>query len=289
MNKPIITGGHSLALPSLKNNNVATLQAYKVIPFAENGCDAACVARIIEIHTLNKLREEGETLFSLTGLTVPDTEAVAEEINALVARCVKICRREEDEFSFRQREAAEALAVMNQASGKSNTVSEARTRRGSSMERADAERRYQAALTRQTVQQSRLELVRSLPGLLSAEAEYIGKGINTRLLNTFPRTLRIPSGVTELFTDTVMRNIIIDFTDGLNALTAAMRAIIRLCSYPTDRYLLNNGGKSRTEAYRKYYRAENALLRAIISDQDYADYMAAYSKADELKNKLFSR
>lgn len=289
MNNPIITVGHSLALPSLKNDNVATLQAYKVIPFAENGCDAACVARIIEIHTLNKLRAEGETLVSLTGLTIPDPEAMADEINALVARCVKICRREEDEFSFRQREAAEALAVMNQASGKSNTVSEARTRRGSSMERADAERRYQAALTLQTVQQSRLELARSLPGLLSAEAEYIGKGINTRLLNTFPRTLRIPSGVAELFTDTVMRNIIIDFTDGLNALTAAMRAIIRLCSYPTDRYLLNNGGKSRTEAYRKYYRAENALLRAIISDQDYADYMAAYSKADELKNKIFSR
>ncbi|ELY4393605.1 hypothetical protein SMZ41_003677 [Cronobacter sakazakii] len=285
----MITVGHSLALPSLKNDNVATLQAYKVIPFAENGCDAACVARIIEIHTLNKLRAEGETLVSLTGLTIPDPEAMADEINALVARCVKICRREEDEFSFRQREAAEALAVMNQASGKSNTVSEARTRRGSSMERADAERRYQAALTLQTVQQSRLELARSLPGLLSAEAEYIGKGINTRLLNTFPRTLRIPSGVAELFTDTVMRNIIIDFTDGLNALTAAMRAIIRLCSYPTDRYLLNNGGKSRTEAYRKYYRAENALLRAIISDQDYADYMAAYSKADELKNKIFSR
>ncbi|MDU6926229.1 hypothetical protein [Franconibacter helveticus] len=289
MNNPIITGGQTLVIPSLKNNNVAVFESYKVVPFAINGSDAACVARIIEIHTLNKLREEGETLFSLTGLTVPDTEAVAEEINALVARCVKICRREEDEFSFRQREAAEAQAVMNQASGKSNTVSEARTRRGSSMERADAERRYQAALTLQTVQQSRLELVRSLPGLLSAEAEYIGKGINTRLLNTFPRTLRIPSGVAELFTDTVMRNIIIDFTDGLNALTAAMRAIIRLCSYPTDRYLLNNGGKSRTEAYRKYYRAENALLRAIISDQDYADYMAAYSKADELKNKLFSR
>ena len=157
------------------------------------------------------------------------------------------------------------------------------------MERDDAGRRYQAALTRQTQQQSRLELARSLPGLLSAEAEYIGKGINTRLLNTFPRTLRIPSGVAELFTDTVMRDAVTAFTDGLNALTAAMRAIIRLCSYPTDRYLLNNGGKSRTEAYRKYYRAENALLRAIISDQDYADYMAAYSKADELKNKIFSR
>lgn len=289
MNNPIITGGQTLVIPSLKNNNVAVLESYKVVPFAANGSDAACVARIIEIHTLNKLREEGETLFSLTGLTVPDTEAVAEEINALVARCVMICSREEDKFSFRQREAAEALAAMNQASGKSNTVSQARSRRGSSMERDDAERRYQAALTRQTVQQSRLGLVRSLPGLLSAEAEYIGKSINTRLLNTFPRTLRIPSGMAELFTDTVMRNIIIDFTDGLNALTAAMRAIIRLCSYPTDRYLLNNGGKSRTEAYRKYYRAENALLRAIISDQDYADYMAAYSKADELKNKLFSR
>lgn len=289
MNNSMITGGFAHAIPSLKNNKVAILQAYKVIPFSESSSDSACMLRIIEIHTLNKLRREGEKLFSLTGLTIPNTEAVAGEINALISRSVVLCRREEEELFFRQREAGEAQAVLQQASGKSTSVSEARSRRGGSMERADAERRYQAVLTRQTEQQSRLELVRSLPGLLLAEAEYIGKDINIRLLNTFPRTLRIPLGVYEIFADNNMRSAVNIFTDSLNNVTKAIREIIELCSYPTDRYLLGNGGKVRAEAYREYYRAENALLRAIISDRDYADHTVNFRKNDELKNKLFSR
>ncbi len=57
--------------------------------------------RIIEIYSLNKLRTNGEKLYSLTGLTVPDTEAVADEINLLLNRFTLVCRREEEPLHTR--------------------------------------------------------------------------------------------------------------------------------------------------------------------------------------------
>lgn len=52
---------------------------------------------------LNKLRHKGEKLRSLTGLTIPDTEATADEINLLMSRFEVLCHREEEELSFRQK------------------------------------------------------------------------------------------------------------------------------------------------------------------------------------------
>ncbi|HDG1688535.1 TPA: hypothetical protein PFE28_004542, partial [Kluyvera cryocrescens] len=73
---PPLVGNQHTPL-SLKSHNVSVLENYKVTPFKETHSDTACIVRIIEIFSLNKLRTNGEKLYSLTGLTVPDTEAVA--------------------------------------------------------------------------------------------------------------------------------------------------------------------------------------------------------------------
>lgn len=57
---------------SVKNEHASVLNSYKVSPFKETHSDTACIVRIIEIYSLNKLRAKGEKLYSLTGLTVPD-------------------------------------------------------------------------------------------------------------------------------------------------------------------------------------------------------------------------
>ena len=81
------------------------LDSYKVRSFKETHSDTACIVRIIEIYSLNKLWAKGEKLYSLYGLTVPDTETVANEINLLLSRyTAQLCRQEEEELSFRQRE-----------------------------------------------------------------------------------------------------------------------------------------------------------------------------------------
>lgn len=55
-------------LASIKNEHASVLDSYKVSPFKESHSDTACIVRIIEIYSLNKLRAKGEKLYSLTGV-----------------------------------------------------------------------------------------------------------------------------------------------------------------------------------------------------------------------------
>lgn len=109
-------------LASIKNEHVSVLDSYKVSPFKETHSDIACIVRIIEIYSLNKLRAKGEKLYSLTGLTVPDTEAVANEINLLLSRYAQLCRQEEEELSFRQREVTNAEVAWKSTFSKTASV-----------------------------------------------------------------------------------------------------------------------------------------------------------------------
>lgn len=58
-------------------------------------------------------------------------------------------------------------------------------------ERADAERYYHLAVSRLNEQHSRLSTIKLLPGVLADEGNYIGKGIDKRLLNIFPQSGQI--------------------------------------------------------------------------------------------------
>lgn len=286
MNNLRLTEAASFALKFTKNNHVSKIQNYKVIPFKDTNSDAACIARIIEIFRLNKLRAEGETLFSLTGLTVPDTEAVADEINMLLTRCVKLCRHEEEELGYRQRTASEAESAMNQVHS-ARSISEVKSR-GSRTDRADAERRYQAALSRVAEQQTRVNHFRSLPGLLVGEAKHIGKGIDKKLLHSFPLSTYIPSNIVSAYQDPVIASAVRFITDALDEMTAVVRDIIKYCTPPTDRYELKNGGTLRALAYKEYYKAGNTLLRAIVTGEDYVNYLMEGNKFTERKERIFS-
>ncbi|MCS3600989.1 hypothetical protein M2371_000175 [Buttiauxella sp. BIGb0471] len=274
-------------LPPLQNNTTDIIQRYTVIPFKETHSDAACVARIIEIHLLNKLRIDGKELFSLTGLTVPDCEATAEEINTLLSHCAVLCRREEEELAFRLREVNETEHLFQQASTGASSIADARNGSKSRADRADREHRYQSALTRKMEQQTRLNHIKSLPGLLAEEANYIEEGINKKLLNGFSRMARIPTGFLDAFRQAEIKNAADFIINALNELTEAVKKIIQLCTFPLDKYTANNGGVARALAYRDYYCANSYLLRAIISDRDYVEYVHDHKSISERKNKIF--
>ncbi|EPE0712688.1 hypothetical protein [Vagococcus sp. WN89Y] len=286
MNNLLLQKGESLHLFALKSKSVSTIYNYKIIPFKDTNSDAACIARIIEIFRLNKLRAEGETLFSLTGLTVPDTEAVAEEINMLLTRCVKLCRHEEEELGYRQRTASEAESAMNQVHN-ARSISEVKSR-GSRTDRADAERRYETALGRVAEQQTRVNHFRSLPGLLVGEAKHIGKGIDKALLHSFPLSTYIPSNIVSAYQNPVIAGAVRFITDALDEVTKAVSDIIKCCTPPVDKYELNNGGMLRALAYKEYYKAGNTLLRAIVTGEDYVNYLMEGNKFAGRKERIFS-
>lgn len=282
-----LEGAASLALQFTKSNYLAKIKNYKVIPFNDSNSDAACIARIIEIFTLNKLRAEGENLFALTGLVIPDTGAEADEINMLLKRCIQLCRHEEEELGYRERAADKARAATKQVYTV-RTVSEMKNRGSQPVSRADAEYLYQAAQSRVEEQRKRVSHFRSLPGLLVEEAKRIGKGVDKPLLHSFPASLRVPAEITSSNQNPAISSAARFVMEALDELVNAVREIIKHCTPPSDRYILNNGGLLRVAAYKEYYRADNTLLRAMVTAEDYADYFLQCHKLTGQKEKLFS-
>lgn len=277
--------------PSLKCEQVTVLDTYKVSIFNEGYGDSACIIRIIEIFTLNKLRHKGEELRSLTGLTIPDTEATADEINLLMSRLEVLCQREEEELSFRQKDVSSAEYALKNAglNVNSRTVSEVKNKNAVKGARDAYERQYNSAFLRQKEQQTRVSLFRGFGSLLLEEAEHIGKNISKKYLNSFSRPLTSPAEFINVLNDATLVRDVRFILDALCALDNAVEHILKCCAYPNDRYELERGGISRTMAYREYYRAENAILCSVVSDREYAEHAVKYNQLSEYKKKIFRK
>lgn len=276
--------------PSLKNENVSILDNYKISVYKDEYGDSACIIRIIEIFMLNKLRHKGEKLRSLTGLTIPDTEAVAEEINLLMSRFEMLCHREEEELSSRQRDVTSAEYALKNAgmNVNSRTVAEVKNKNSVKVARDNFERQFHSANVRLKEQQARVNIFRGFGCILFDEAVYIGKNINKKYLNSFSRPLTSPVEFINILNDAALVRDLRFIMDALIALDSAVNHILKCCTIPNDRYELDRGGIRRAMAYREYYRAENAVLRTVVSDQEYAEHAVKFNQLSDYKKKIFS-
>lgn len=276
--------------PSLKNENVSILDNYKVSTFKDEYGDSACIMRIIEIFMLNKMRDKGDKLRSLTGLTIPDTEAVADEINLLMSRFERLCHSEEEELSFRQRDVASAEYTLKNSglNVNSRTVAEVKNKNAVKVTRDAYERQYHSAKSRLKEQQTRVTIFRGFGGMLAEEAEHFGKNIIKKYLNSFSSPLTSPTEFINILNDAALIRNVRFIMDALCALDNSINHILKCCTIPTDRYELDRGGITRAMAYREYYRAENAILRSVVSDQEYAEHAVKFNQLSEYKKKIFS-
>lgn len=288
MQTPEKTGADLLVSNFTKSNFNTVINDYKVFNFQESHSDAACVSRIIEIFTLNKLRSEGDKLTSITGLNIPDTEATAEEINLLLSRCTKLCSIEDKELSVRQRAVHDAKLDINQATGVSRSISEVKSRKAGRTERADAEHRYQMAQSRFDEQSERVFHFKSIAGLLVDEAAYIGKGVNLPLLHSFHKATRVSTELIRALQQSDAANALRFTCEALDELTNAIREITKKCTPPKDRYELANGGVLKSQAYKHYYHVENDFLRSLVSADEYVLSVLERSKRMEQKRRIFS-
>lgn len=271
-----------------KDSYSTCIMNYEVITFIDSHSDAACVSRIVEIFTLNKLRAEGEKLTSITGLRIPDTAATAEEINLLLSRCSKLCKVEEKELGVRNRAVDEANAAIHRATGASRSISEVKSRNAGRTELADAEHQYQMAKSRFSEQSERVTQFRSIAGLLVAEAVCIGKGVDLPLLHSFHKATRVSAELIRALQKSGVANAVSFTLEALDELTTAIREIIKKCIPPTDRYELDNGGLLKSQAYQHYYHADNSLLRALVSADEYVLHVSERNKRDNYKKRIFS-
>ncbi|MCM7402006.1 hypothetical protein M8R60_09840 [Enterobacter hormaechei] len=277
-------------LISIKNESTSIIDSYQVSIFKEQYGDSACIIRIIEIFMLNRLRPKGEKLRSLTGLTIPDTEATADEINLLMSRFEVICHREEEELSFRQKDVSSAEYALKNAglNVNSRTVSEIKNKNAVKGARDAYERQYHSAILRLKEQQTRISIFRGFGGMLLDEAEHIGKNFSKTYLNSFSRSLASPIEFINILSDAALIRDVRFIMDALCALDNAVDHILKCCTYPNDRYELERGGVRRTMAYREYYRTENAILRTVVSDREYAEHAVKFNQISEYKKKIFS-
>lgn len=287
MNIPFTPGEAFITPPPLKDSSLSIISAYHIVPFDEQKSDAACIYRLVEIYLLNRLNALSDNLREFTGLSLPDPEVTAGEINHLLSRCEKLCLHEQEELSFRQRDASGAEYRVTQAKGGAKSLSEARERTGS--RGAEEERQYNQALTLLESQKQRTGWFMSLPGLLHPVAESLVPDVNKSLLNKSPKTPHLP----ECFTrDNIISNSPL-FRAGADALAAvrelekAAKFITDKCSLPKDRYELNNNGMFRAEAYRHYYRPDNRILQAIISPDEYVRYATELQQGNFSKARVF--
>lgn len=277
-------------LISIKNESTSIIDSYQVSIFKGQYGDSACIIRIIEIFMLNRLRPKGEKLRSLTGLTIPDTEATADEINLLMSRFEVICHREEEELSFRQKDVSSAEYALKNAglNVNSRTVSEIKNKNAVKGARDAYERQYHSAILRLKEQQTRVSIFRGFGGMLLDEAEHIGKNFSKTYLNSFSRSLASPVEFINILSDAALIRDVRFIMDALCALDNAVDHILKCCTYPNDRYELERGGVRRTMAYREYYRTENAILRSVVSDREYAEHAVKFNQISEYKKKIFS-
>lgn len=277
-------------LISIKNESTSIIDSYQVSIFKGQYGDSACIIRIIEIFMLNRLRPKGEKLRSLTGLTIPDTEATADEINLLMSRFEVICHREEEELSFRQKDVSSAEYALKNAglNVNSRTVSEIKNKNAVKGTRDAYERQYHSAILRLKEQQTRVSIFRGFGGMLLDEAEHIGKNFSKTYLNSFSRSLASPVEFINILSDAALIRDVRFIMDALCALDNAVDHILKCCTYPNDRYELERGGVRRTMAYREYYRTENAILRSVVSDREYAEHAVKFNQISEYKKKIFS-
>lgn len=124
--------------------------------------------------------------------------------------------------------------------------------------------------------------------MLLGEAEHIGKNISKKYQNSFSRQLTSPTEFINILNDAVLVRDMRFIMDALCALDKAVDHILKCCIFPNDRYELDRGGVSRAMAYREYYRAENAILRSVVSDQEYAEYAVKFNQISDYKKKIFS-
>ena len=285
---PEIKGADLLVSDFTKSNFNAVITDYKIFNFQESHSDAACVSRIIEIFTLNKLRSEGEQLTSITGLNIPDTAATAEEINLLLSRCSKLCSIEEKELGVRQGAIHEAKLAIQQAAGECRSISEVKTRRAGRIERTDAEHKYQMAQSRFDEQSERVFHFKSIAGLLVDEAAYIGKGVNLPLLHSFHKATHVSAELIRALQKNNAANAVSFICEALDEVTKSIREIIRKCTPPKDRYELANGGVLKSQAYTHYYHVENSFLRSLVSADEYVLSVLERNKCIEQKKRIFS-
>ncbi|MTH44729.1 hypothetical protein [Intestinirhabdus alba] len=278
MTIPNLPEGMRLSLPPIHDMNMRIILSYTTSKFTEDKNDAGCMKRLAEIFLLGQIRPLSDKLKALTSVSLPQPDTTPEEINLLLERCAVIYNREVEEYDRCAREASRAEHALMALKQPAKSVSDSRSRNKTSV--SNAEDNAERAMAYKSQQEKRVNDMRGLAGLLYQEARRFGDAVDIKHFfpradnNIMPRAYLLP----EIFTrrDEFLFIAAHDTCNAIRSLRLAAEDVIRKCTPPTDKYEISHGGIIKSQAYRYYYQADNDLLRAITSADDYAKYIAEF-------------
>lgn len=255
-----------------KDSNIDQVLNYKSITFSEGHSDGGYAIRAIEIKRFNKIKPLCEKFKELTGYDVSYTECNASEMNLLVKRGLSVINIADKAYK-------EAIA---DAKNIENEIAQARKGRSRAFGGYDSLLAY---LQNLEYRKERVEGYiapahqllterRELLGMLRQHAEALSANNAADLIPVI--LTHIP---TEYLNGCPIKESYFNKSDSpilyawkeLDALETALRKIISLCTVPTNKYEITNGGESKARYYREYFSNLNAELRQRMTAIDYVN------------------
>jgi len=268
-----------------KDSNIDQVLNYKSITFGEEQSDGGYAIRAIEIKRFNKIKSLCQKFNELTGYEVPYTECESSEMNLLVERGLSVV-----DAAYKAYE--EALADAKRVE---NDIAQAHKGKRSgfggyeSLRACLQDLEYRKDRVERHIESAHKLLTerRELLGMLRQQAEILSAsnapGLMPVILTRIPTEYLTGCPIKETFFNKSASPIFFAWKE-LDDLEAAIQRIVFLCTIPTNKYELNNGGEKKAHYYREYYSVQGAELRQRMTAIDYVS--SKYQHDQSISNKI---
>lgn len=263
---------------ALKDSYLLNVLSYKPVFFTEQHNDAGFAIRVIELYRFHKMKESLSNFSKITGHNIDGTLTSVEEIKCLLKRGMDICSRARAELEKKEQELKNAKsALLSAENGRGSRpegygsikdwVSNLHQRVKSFESSVDSEKFNYS---------SRCGLFNLLRPVIEEMLNSGIKGIPVKALSLIPY-----GEFSSILYDKnkFMNNCYLSSHgyawDEMNQFEYAINQIIETCTLPSDRYVLNSGGKERTMHYRYYYSEAGKNIRTMMSAKEYAECMTS--------------
>ncbi|MFU2316452.1 hypothetical protein [Rahnella sp. PCH160] len=272
-----------------KDSNIDQVLNYKSITFGEGHSDGGYAIRAIEIKRFNKIKLLCEKFKELTGYEVPYTECNASEMNLLVEHGVSVIYAANKAYK-------DALA---DAKSVDDDIAQAHKGKCSGFGGYESLRAYLQDLEYRKDRvdghiasaNKLLTERRELLGMLRQQAEILSAcnvpGLMPVILTRIPTEYLTGCPIKETFFDKSASPIFFAWKE-LDALEAAIQRIVFLCTKPTNKYELNNGGEKKSHYYREYYSIQGSELRQRMTAIDYVSNKYQHDQSFSTKIRMMN-
>lgn len=267
------------------DSNMNIIRNYLSTKFDESYNDGGYAIRAIEIKRFNKIKSLCQKFKKLTGYEVPYTECDASEMNLLVERGLGVIDAANKNYKEAVADAKRveddiAQAHKGKRSGFGGYESFRACLQDLEYRKDRVERHIESAHKLLTERRELLGMLRQQAEMLSASN---APGLMPVILTRIPTEYLTGCPIKETFFNKSASPIFFAWKE-LDDLEAAIQRIVFLCTIPTNKYELNNGGEKKAHYYREYYSVQGAELRQRMPAIDYVS--SKYQHDQSISNKI---